>query len=156
MNVIDIVTKDCFTVTPDTDLVQAAQAMKRHNVGALPVVSDSRLVGIITDRDICIECVAAGCDPHTSRVGDFMTAEPITCAPNCTMEEAIDLMTRHQVRRLPVTDQGRFVGILSIGDLAENCDDDHLVATLLRKVSLPVRSEVPVAAPRTSTRSSSR
>lgn len=145
MQVNDVMTKEYCSVGPDADLVQAAQAMKRHNIGSLPVVQDGRLLGIVTDRDICIEAVAAGCDPHRCVVHDFMTAEPISTHPSTTLEEAADLMARHQVRRLPVTDQGRLAGMISLGDLATNLTDDRVVANLIRRVSLPVRSEVPVS-----------
>jgi len=145
----EIMAKECFALSPDDTLVKAAQSMKRHNVGALPIVQDDRLLGIITDRDITIEGVAAGCDPQHHKVRDFMTAEPITISPDASLEEAADLMGRHQVRRLPVTEQGRLLGMISIGDLAVNLTDDRIVANLLRRVSLPVRTEVPVGAVRT-------
>lgn len=144
MKVEDIKPRELFALSPDDDLVKAAQAMKRHNVGAMPVVQDDRLLGIVTDRDICVEAVAAGCDPHQCKVRDFMTAEPVTICPPATLEEAAELMARYQVRRLPVVDQGRLVGIISLGDLAVNLTDDKLAADLCRKVSLPVRSEVPI------------
>lgn len=146
MQVKEIFTREWYSVTPDDNLVHAAQAMKRHNVGVLPVVRDDRLLGVITDRDICVEAVSAACDPHQCQVRDFMTAEPITIAPEASLEDAANLMARQQVRRLPVTDQGRLVGMISVGDLAVNCVDDGVLANLLRKLSQPVRSEGHVAA----------
>lgn len=145
MQVKDIFTKDIYSITPDDNLVHAAQAMKRHNVGILPVVRDDRLLGVITDRDICVEAVSAACDPHQCLVRDYMTAEPITIAPEASLEEAANLMAQHQVRRLPVTDQGRLLGMVSLGDLAVNCVDNGVLANTLRKLSQPVRSEMHAA-----------
>ncbi|MDA8217293.1 MAG: CBS domain-containing protein [Dehalococcoidales bacterium] len=146
MNVKEIMTKECYTVNPDTSLLQAAQLMRRHNVGALPVMQDGRLLGIITDRDIAIEAVAAGCDPRRGLVRDFMTAEPVTISPETSLEEAAHVMAQEQVRRLPITRNGQFLGLVSLGDLAVTLHDDKLVADLLRKESEPVRSDVSVAA----------
>ncbi len=140
MKVRDVMTHHVRCVSPTTPIADVAAEMKRLNVGAMPVCEDGKLIGIITDRDITVECVAAGLDPKSCQVREFMTCDPITVGPDEEFGEAFRLMARHQIHRLPVTEQGRVVGILSLGDCAIQCSDDHAVAELLRHISVPVRS----------------
>jgi CBS domain-containing protein len=91
----------------------------------LPVCrEDGRLQGIITDRDIVLRCVAAEIDPEKTTVGEIMTKSLVTASPRDDVRRAAQLMASAQVRRLPVTDGGRLVGMLSLGDLAGACDDE--------------------------------
>jgi CBS domain-containing protein len=114
--------------------------MKLHNVGLLPVCDDGMLFGVITDRDIAVECVATGNHPVECLVKDFMTASPMTIGLDAETEEAMELMGREQVRRLCVMDDGRLVGIIALGDLAVQTLDTENVARTLARISQPVRS----------------
>lgn len=142
MKVGELMTKEFYTATPSSSLTDIAVEMKRHNVGAMPVVENNRLVGIITDRDIVVECVAAGVNPDTCPAQQFMTANPITVGPDTPLEQAAEIMAKEQIHRLPVVENGRLVGMLSLGDLAISGLADNVVAEALRRISVPVRSQV--------------
>lgn len=102
-------------------LQHAARQMRDRGVGALPVCGDDgRLLGIITDRDIVVQCLASGLDPGTVTVGELAQAEPITIDPSADVNEVLHLMTDNQIRRLPVTDKQQVVGMISEADLARN------------------------------------
>ncbi|MBX6394465.1 MAG: CBS domain-containing protein [Alicyclobacillaceae bacterium] len=118
MKLKDLMTTQVSTVSPTSTCRDAAKIMKDINVGSVPVVDSDKLVGICTDRDIVLKCVAAGKDPATTAVKECMTTQPVTGTPDMDAHEASDLMSKHQIRRLPVVDQGRLVGMVAIGDLA--------------------------------------
>ena len=106
------------TASPAQSLADAAQIMKSEDDGSVPVVEDGRLVGMLTDRDIAIRAVAEGVDAQTINVGDVASREPVTIEPEQDLDEALALMARHQVRRLPVVEAGQLVGILAQADVA--------------------------------------
>jgi CBS domain-containing protein len=144
MKVREAMTPNPSFVRPN-DMVQlAAQEMKLHNVGVLPVCDDGILFGVITDRDIAVECVATGNNPLDCLVKDYMTANPITIGPEADTEEAMELMGREQVRRLCVMEDGKLIGILALGDLAVQALDAQNLARTLARISQPVRSGEPV------------
>ena len=99
------------------------------NLGALPVTDRSgRLVGMITDRDIAVRCVASGADARELRVDDIMTRGVYTASPDAEVGDAARRMGRGQVRRLPVVEGGRIVGMLSLADMARSCDMEAAAA----------------------------
>jgi CBS domain-containing protein len=134
-------THDVELVSPDASLAQAAAAMRKLNVGFMPVVEDNRVVGALTDRDITIRCVADGQDPTKTKVRDCMTDDVITVHEDTDVHEAAEVMESQQIRRLIVVDdENRCIGVVSLGDLAVDTSDDRLVGEVLREVSQPVRS----------------
>ncbi|HAF11395.1 MAG TPA: CBS domain-containing protein [Chloroflexi bacterium] len=136
MKVEELMTRDPATLRPDSTCSEAAVLMKREDCGSLPVVKDGRLVGIVTDRDIVVRGVAGGKDPTHLAVSEVMTSGPITIAPGMNAEEASKLMSEKQVRRLPVVDGGRLVGILAIGQLARH-ESANVAGETLKEVSQP-------------------
>src|SRR5262245_41985776 len=118
MKVSDLMTSDPATVGPDDPCARAATLMKEEDCGAIPVVRDGKLVGIVTDRDITIRAVAEGRDPKTLAVSNVMSADPITIAPETDADEAAKMMAEFQVRRLPVVEGGRLLGIVVTAQLA--------------------------------------
>ena len=118
MQIRDIMTPNPATVQPGHTLQHAAQQMDQLNVGVLPVTEDGKLVGLITDRDIVVRSTSAGQDPKIARVSDAMTLDPQTAGTETPILDAIRLMEEHQLRRLPILQDGRLVGIVSLGDLA--------------------------------------
>jgi len=118
MQVIEVMIKDVKTARVTDSVKEAAQTMKKENIGALIVVGGSgEAVGIITERDIVIDVVAEATDPETIKVGDIMSEKLITISPEASLEEAADIMTEHDIKRLPVIYQGALVGIVSASDL---------------------------------------
>ncbi len=115
------------------NLLTAAQMMRDLNVGSLPVCgNDDKLKGIITDRDIVIKTVATGRNPSDMRAGDLAQGKVVWIDADADVEEALNMMERHQIRRLPVIDNHRLVGMISEADLAQNLPDDKLAELVTR------------------------
>jgi CBS domain-containing protein len=121
MKVQDVMTRDVQTCRLETDLAEAAMRMWRGDFGALPVVTPAgKVVGMITDRDICIAAATKHRDPAKIRVQEAISGRVYGCSPDTEIHEALKIMQEKQVRRLPIirADDGRLAGILSINDLA--------------------------------------
>ncbi|MGH2586999.1 MAG: CBS domain-containing protein [Dehalococcoidia bacterium] len=118
----------------------AAKVMREMNVGSVPVVSEGRVAGIVTDRDIAVRVIAENRNPTTVRVADVATANPLTIGPEAAVEEAARLMAQHQVRRLPVVEDGRLIGMLSLGDVSVEGNREQ-AGKALKEISTPARPE---------------
>lgn len=118
----DVMTTALVTLRPDATATDAARAMRDNNIGPVLIVEDGRICGILTDRDITVEAVAAGKDPNTTKVIDLCTANVRTVSPDASIEEAVHLMEDNSIRRLPVVENGSPVGIVSLGDLSVDVD----------------------------------
>jgi CBS domain-containing protein len=117
----DIMHAGAECVDESQTLQHAARQMRDLDVGALPICDDDgRLLGIVTDRDIVVKCIASGVDPGTVTAGQLALAEPVTIGPAADVEEVLHLMAENQIRRLPVIDKQRVVGMISEADLARN------------------------------------
>jgi CBS domain-containing protein len=114
----DLMTPDPATITPDATVREAAQLMTRNDVGPIPVVDDGRLVGIVTDRDLVVRVLAGGRDPDVTQVREACSQDPITVSPEDDLETALSLLSEHQVRRVPVVEDERLVGIVAQADIA--------------------------------------
>ena len=136
MKVGELMTRDPATLGPESTCREAAALMKRQDCGSLPVVKDGRLVGIVTDRDIVVRGVAGGKDPAHLAVSEIMTPGPTTVSPDMKAEDASKLMSEKQVRRLPVVENGRLVGILAIGQVARH-ESANAAGETLKEVSQP-------------------
>lgn len=136
MQVRDLMSQGVVSIDPDESAALAARLLSRHNVGALPVCGqDGRLRGIITDRDIVLRCVAAEEDPTKTPVRDIMTRGCAVVSPNDDAREATRMMASSQVRRLPVTEDGKVVGMVSLGDLATSHTYDMEASKALADIS---------------------
>ena len=114
--------------------------MREAHIGSLPITDDEKLVGIITDRDITTRVVAEAADPKTTSVGDVYSRDLISVAPDRDLEEALQLMARHQVRRLPVVENGRLVGIVAQADIALR-ENEKKTGELVEAISKPSEGE---------------
>ena len=142
MKVSEVMTTEVETVQMNSTLEEAASIMKVENVGAIPVVDeDDDLVGIITDRDIVVRCVAEGKDPADTNVEEVLSHELETIEPDVEVEEAARLMADKQIRRLPVCQDGEMVGMISLGDLAVKATQPETSGTALREISHGVKGE---------------
>ena len=136
MEVRDLMNASVVSVEPTSSAALAARLISRHNVGALPVCSeDKRLRGMITDRDIVLRCVAAEEDPAQTMVRDIITRNCATVSPGDDCREATRLMAAQQVRRLPVVEGAKVVGMISLGDLAKSRRFDMEAAQALSEIS---------------------
>lgn len=114
---------------PDSSVNEVAKIMSENHIGCIPVCNDENcVVGILTDRDIILRTVACDKDSKNTKVSDIMSCNTICCDCNCEITEASKLMKDEQIRRIPVTENGKIVGILTLGDLAKNKQlDDEFV-----------------------------
>ena len=137
----DIMTTNPTCCTAGDPIGKAAEVMKNEDVGAVPVIDDAtskKLVGIITDRDIVLNVVAAN-KGFDTRIEEVMTRNPVTCRPDDAVQHAMDRMSQHQVRRIPVVDgKDRIVGIISQADIALRADQPEKTADVLEDISQPV------------------
>lgn len=141
MKIQEIMTKDPSCVTPDATVREAAQVMKREDVGIVPVVdgqTEKRLIGLVTDRDIAIRCIADGKD-GTCRVRDVMSSDDLTtCSQNDDVENVMSAMRTEKVRRIPIVDErGSLVGIVSQADVLTKTRDTSRAGETVEEISEP-------------------
>ena len=148
MNVREAMTSDPACCLATDSAQHVAGMLRKLNVGAIPVVTDHesrRLVGIITDRDLCCSVVANGLDPQRTSIQNTMSANPVSCREGENLDDCERLMQERQVRRMPIVDgAGRVIGIVSLADLALRDKPDN-VAKTVAEVSKP-QSSAPVGA----------
>jgi len=137
LKVKDIMTKEVTCVNPSTNIVETAQLMQKHNVGSIPVCDNTGVVGIVTDRDIVVRNIAVGKNPQQTPVSDIMTCGVTTVAPEMDINEVTKMMSSTQIRRVPVVDNKKIVGIVALGDIATDAKYDTEVADTLTDISLP-------------------
>ena len=135
-NVRDVMTAEVHTTTSAQPLHEAARLMKTGDFGSIPVVDDGRLVAVLTDRDIVVRAVAEGMDAKTTNVGQIASTDPVTVEPSQSLGDALELMSAHQVRRLPVVEDGQLVGMLSQADIALEATE-KLTGEVVQEISQP-------------------
>jgi CBS domain-containing protein len=126
----DVMTSELATVESSASAVEAAAAMRDNETGAIIVSDGDQVHGIVTDRDIVIRAIADGRDPGDVKVEEICSTEVATLSPDEPIERAVARMREHDVRRLPVVEDGRPVGIISLGDLAIERDSDSVLADI--------------------------
>lgn len=141
MKIQDVMTRDPSCVTPDATVQEAARLMKREDVGIVPVVDGSnnkRLIGVVTDRDIAVRCIAEGRD-GSCRVRDVMSADDLaTCTPHDDLDSAMQTMRSEKVRRIPIVDErGSLVGIVAQADVVRQSGDKHEAGKTVEHISAP-------------------
>ena len=140
MQVRDLMNPSVVSITPGESAALAARLLSRHNIGSLPVCGeDGYLRGIVTDRDIVTRCIAAEEDPAQTPVREIMTRNCTAVSPEDDPREATRLMAVRQVRRLPVLENGRVVGMISLGDLASSHAYDMEASKALSEISEHIR-----------------
>ena len=128
--------KDCMGIkeivqaTPETNLQQIAELMNQNHVGCIPVCNQEEIVGLVTDRDIVTRAVAASLDCLNTKVSDIMNTKIIKTTPDTDIDEALETMKKNQIRRLPVIENNKIIGILSMGDIAVTLDEEEVGDTL--------------------------
>lgn len=127
-------TRDVDFVTPLDNVYEVAVKMKNDNVGVIPVCENDQVIGVITDRDIVIRGVAEK-RPGSTQVSDIMSEDLYTGSPGMSVQEAAELMADKQIRRLPIVENNKMVGIVSLGDLSVNKESDSTAGHTLSEVS---------------------
>jgi CBS domain-containing protein len=139
-SVRDAMTEDPRSIGASASVVEAARLMREEHIGSLPVTDDEQLVGMITDRDITTRVVAEASDPKTTSVGDVCSRDVITVEADKDHEEALEVMGRHQVRRLPIVENGKLVGIVAQADIALG-ENKKKTGELVEAISEPSEGE---------------
>lgn len=138
MNIRDVMTPNPRTISPDDSIQNAARVMRDEDTGVVPVVENGRAVGVVTDRDIVVRAVADG-NQLSGPVRDILSSRLVSVSPDMSTSEASELMSEHQVRRLPVVENDHLVGIVSIGDLAVKEGRDRRTGDTLQSISEGVK-----------------
>ena len=139
-SVRDAMTEDPRSIDATASVVEAARLMREGHIGSLPITDDEQLVGMITDRDITTRVVAEAADLKMTSVGDVYSRDLISVEPDEDLGEALLLMARHQVRRLPVVENGRLVGIVAQADIALG-ENEKKTGELVEAISKPSQEE---------------
>ena len=139
-SVRDAMTQNPRSIGATASVVEAAQLMREGHIGSLPIIDDEQLVGMITDRDITTRVVAAAADPAMTSVEDVYSRDLISVEPEADLEDALQLMARHQIRRLPVVENGRLVGIVAQADIALS-ENEQRTGELVEAISKPAAGE---------------
>ena len=132
----DEMTEGPRSIGASDSVVDAARLMLEEDIGSLPVTDDDQLVGMITDRDIAMRVVSEATDPKATSVGDVCSRDVISVEADKDHEEALALMARHQVRRLPVVENGKLVGIVAQADIART-ENEKKTGELVEAISEP-------------------
>jgi CBS domain-containing protein len=135
----EIMTSDPVCCTPQDSVTDVARLMKREDVGSVPVMKDrksGKLSGIVTDRDLVLKVLAESRDPNSIEVEAVMTRTPVTCREDDDLENCLDAMEKHQIRRMPIVDaSGRIVGIVAQADVATRGGEPKKTAELVEEIS---------------------
>ena len=138
MNVSDVMTANPRTLSPNDTIQSAARIMKEEDAGVVPIVENGKLVGMVTDRDIVIRAVAEG-SPGSKPVREIASGNIVCTQPGMSVRDAAKLMGEHQIRRLPVVENERLVGIVSLGDIAVKEGKDSRTGDTLENISEGVK-----------------
>ncbi len=139
-SVRDAMTENPRSIGQSATVVEAARLMREEHIGSLPITDDEKLVGMITDRDITTRVVADAADAETTSVGDVCSRDVISVEADKDHGAAVELMARHQVRRLPVVENGRLVGIVAQADIALG-ENETKTGELVEAISEPSQGE---------------
>lgn len=139
MKIREVMTKPVIRIGADETVEVAARTLAHYNIGALMVCgSDGRIRGLVTDRDIVTRCIAAGRNPGTVKVSQIMSGSVVGISPDLDTEDAAEIMGRRQIRRLPVLENEKLCGMVSLGDLTRSEAD---TAQVLSQISSNIRPE---------------
>lgn len=139
-SVRDAMTENPRSIGASASVVEAARLMREEDIGSLPITDDDELLGMITDRDIATRVVAEAADPKMTSVEEVYSRDPVSVESNEDLEEALKLMARHQVRRLPVVENGRLVGIVVQADIALK-ENETKTGELVEAISEPSKGD---------------
>jgi CBS domain-containing protein len=137
MKAKEIMSKNVACMQADESVERAAQLMKQYGCGSIPICCSGKVEGIVTDRDIALRCIAEGKDAKQQKVSDIMTASPATGNPEMDVNDAVRLMSEKQVRRLPIMENNSIVGIVALGDISTESNQQESAGSALNSISQP-------------------
>ncbi len=137
VKVKDIMSTEIASVNSDDSIERAAQLMKQYDVGSIPVCSQEKIIGIVTDRDIALRATAQGQKLQQQTVRDIMSSNPVVGSPDMDVHDAAKIMSEKQIRRLPIVDQNNLVGIVALGDISVEPDLQDNAEEALKNISQP-------------------
>jgi CBS domain-containing protein len=142
MKVKDIMTKSVVSLNSSDTVKRAASIMSEHDIGSVPVCESNNVIGIITDRDITLRCVAEGKDCTSQVVREIMSSNPAIGTPDMDIQDASRIMSERQIRRLPIVENKNLVGVVSLGDIAVDPKLNQQAEQALSNISEPSTPEV--------------
>jgi len=135
----EVMTKNPVCCLQNDTALKAAELMKSENVGSIPVVANEqtmKLIGIVTDRDLVLKIVAKGLDAASTQIEDVMTHKVITCLADDDLQEVMDTMSKHQIRRIPIINKNKkILGMISQADMALHYDHPKRIAAMIKEIS---------------------
>jgi CBS domain-containing protein len=144
----DVMTRPLATCAPETSVTDVATTMRDRDIGDVLIVEEGRLRGIVTDRDLALQALTGQDDPRQTPIHKYMSTKVITGESTWSLEQVAKIMAEHQIRRLPIIQDGQVVGIVSLGDVARQAARQDVIAKSLRAISAPIG----IAAPHRSVR----
>jgi CBS domain-containing protein len=133
----EVMTHPLATCAPDANVTDVAATMRDRDIGDVLIVEDGKLRGIVTDRDLTLQALTGQDDPRETPVRKYMSTTVVTGEPAWDLDQVTRVMAKHQIRRLPIVQDGKLVGIISLGDVARYEDQNHVVAKSLQAISEP-------------------
>lgn len=141
MQIKDVMTKNVASVKPQDNIERTALLMQEYNIGSIPVCEGEKIVGIVTDRDITLRCVAQGKNTKQVLASDVMTPNPVTADPAMDVHAAAKIMSDLKVRRLPIVENNNLVGMVALGDIAVEPKLSDNAGDALNSISYPSKPE---------------
>jgi CBS domain-containing protein len=132
----DVMTQNPTACEPSASVADVAKVMANEDVGQIPVADGGNLVAVVTDRDLVVRVLADGRDPQSTTAGEIASRDVVTVSPDASLDEALTLLARHQVRRLPVVEGDRLVGIVAQADVARQGEDSE-TGQVVEEISKP-------------------
>ena len=139
----EVMTNALATCAPDASVAHVAAIMRDRDIGNVLVVEDGKLRGIVTDRDLVLQALTGQDDPQQTPIRKYMSSKVVTGEPAWSLEQVANAMGKHQIRRLPIVQNGQLVGIVSLGDVARREDKKQVVAKSLQAISAPIGISAP-------------
>ena len=134
----EVMTHPLAMCAPDASVTDVAATMRDRDIGDVLIVEDGKLRGIVTDRDLALQALTGQDDPKQTPIHKYMSTKVVTGEPAWDLEQVTSVMAKHQIRRLPIVQGGKLVGIVSLGDVAQYEDQNHAVAKSLQAISTPI------------------
>ncbi|MFE7083594.1 CBS domain-containing protein [Priestia megaterium] len=136
MNITEVMTSNIETCNLKSSCGEVATLMKNLDVGVIPICEDDKLIGLITDRDLVVKGLANNFNANT-QISEMITTDVITGTKYMSVEQAADIMSHHQIRRLPIVEEGKLIGMVSLGDLAVSNTSNKETGKALEDISVP-------------------